>query len=140
MDIPFLLHRFLMELMDSDFAAEAVANIPAALSRHSFPGNVRELRNLAERYAAMQELHGGWENVFDTEPSEIPVAKLSTRPVPGASGVSGLLRNSRLSVREILSALEACGYHRGRAAAKLGVSRRGLQYRLAGMQAVLQQG
>ncbi len=134
MDIPFLLRRFLTDLIDSNAADEAVANIPAALLRHFFPGNVRELRNLAERYAAMQELNGGWERVFENEVSrfepEVPTSR--------ASGSSGVLRNSRLSVRDILSALEACGYHRGRAAAKLGVSRRGLQYRLAGMQALLQ--
>jgi DNA-binding NtrC family response regulator len=33
----------------------------------------------------------------------------------------------------VLAALEACGYHRARAAAKLGVTRRTLQYHLARM-------
>ena len=49
-----------------------------------------------------------------------------------------MIRNSRLSAGEILSALESCAYHRGHTAQKLGVTRRALQYRLAGMQAQLQ--
>ncbi len=134
MDIPFMLRHFLMDLIDSKAVAAAMMNLPEAVLRHSFPGNVRELRNLAERYAAMQEVNGGWEKVFESESSKPEPEVLH----PKAVNISGALRNSRLSLREILSALESCGYHRGRTAAKLGVSRRGLQYRLAGMQALLQ--
>ena len=134
MDIPFLLRHFLMDLINPETVAAAMMSLPEAVLRHPFPGNVRELRNLAERYAAMQEVNEGWEKVFEFEPSK-PEPEVS---YPKAVNVSGALRNSRLSLREILSALESCGYHRGRTAAKLGVSRRGLQYRLAGMQARLQ--
>ncbi len=121
MDIPFLLRKFLSDLTGPGPAAEAVERLPATLLRHSFPGNVRELRNLAERYAALRDV-GGWEKAFDGTPP------LAEKPFPE-------LRNSRVSEGDILSALEACGYHRARAAATLGVSRRAQQYRLAGMQA-----
>ena len=134
MDIPFLLRRFLIDLIGGDAAMEAAAELPPSILNHAFPGNVRELRNLAERYAALHEAGCGWEQVFDA-PALRPVMNVvheeSTRP-PIA------LRNSRLNTGDILLALEACGYHRGRTAAKLGVSRRALQYRLAGMQSSLQ--
>lgn len=121
-DIPFLLRRFLGDLLGPDLAAQAVATLPVSVLRHAFPGNVRELRNLAERYAALREIDGSWEALCDAVPSAPP---------------SNPVRNSRLSQGEILSALETCGYHRGNAAKKLGVTRRALQYRLAGMQAPL---
>jgi DNA-binding NtrC family response regulator len=124
MDIPFLLRRFLGELIEPGEVTHALAELPVEILRHSFPGNVRELRNLAERYAALREIGGDWDQVLGVDTELDPVSESS-------------LRNSRLSKGEILSALEACGQHRGRAAAKLGITRRALQYRLAGMQASL---
>ena len=135
-DIPFLLRRFLSDHLGSVVAEKAVAALPVSVLRHPFPGNVRELRNLAERYAALRGINGGWEEFFDANP--IPPSFL--RSDGGTREVLRfpvLLRNTRLSAGEILSALEACGYHRGQTAKKLGVTRRALQYRLAGMQALL---
>ena len=56
MDIPFLLRRFLGELIEPGEVTHALAELPVEILRHSFPGNVRELRNLAERYAALREI------------------------------------------------------------------------------------
>ena len=132
MDIPFLLGGFLTPLVGRGEAIKAVETLPSIVLRHRFPGNVRELRNLAERYAALRDVDGGWERVLDADvPSPSCPVGVPNRTVRD----SNRLRNSRLSTGDILSALEACGYHRSRAAAKLGVSRRALQYRLAGMQA-----
>jgi two-component system NtrC family response regulator len=132
MDIAFLLGRFLTPLVGSGEAIKAVETLPSIVLRHPFPGNVRELRNLAERYAALREVDGGWESALDAGvPSPSCPGSAPNRAVRDSTG----LRNSRLSAGDILSALEACGYHRSRTAAKLGVSRRALQYRLAGMQA-----
>jgi two-component system response regulator PilR (NtrC family) len=121
-DIPFLLRAFLSESLESQDAEAAVADLPAEILRHAFPGNVRELRNLAERYAALHGLGGGWNEAFEG------FASRSAKPRPTPE-----VRNSRLESGEILAALSSCGYHRGRAAEKLGVTRRALQYRLAGM-------
>ncbi len=125
MDIPFLLRRFLAERMEPSAADEAVRALPTAVLRHGFPGNVRELLNLAERYAAYRETGGGWAEAFaGTEAAGVS---------PAAARRPAEIPSTRLHEADILSALEACGYHRARAADKLGVTRRALQYRLARM-------
>ena len=132
MDIPFLLREFLTELAGPGLA-ETVADLPLAALQYHFPGNVRELRNLAERYVALREVGGGWtealagfvrgpEAVMEPEPEYVRAA-----------------RTSRLTSQDVLTALEACGYHRGKAAKKLGVTRRTLQYHLARMRGKAQE-
>ncbi len=43
------------------------------------------------------------------------------------------IKNSRVTHIQVLDALAECGNHRGRAAAKLGVTRRTVQYHVASM-------
>jgi DNA-binding NtrC family response regulator len=129
MDIPFLLRKFLAELLGPENTEEALRKLPGAVLRHAFPGNVRELRNLAERYSAWLEAGGDWESALREEDAVRPASDF---PAGGAP------RNSRLSEGDIRAALATCGHHRGRAAEKLGVTRRALQYRLAKMQTSLQ--
>lgn len=138
-DIPFLMRRFLEELGGADVVETAMTELPDPVLKHAFPGNVRELRNLAERYVALHSLGFGWAEVFT------PVVQASKEAPSGSSsgeerGVGGadrtrplVIRNSRLQDEEVLEALEACGYHRGHAAERLGVTRRTLQYRLEKM-------
>ncbi len=129
MDIPFLLRGFLAPLMGTDAAQEAIESLPATALSYHFPGNVRELRNLAERHAALREIGAGWDQAFHSCLSAMEIVRESEPDYIRAS------RTSRLTGGEVLAALEACGYHRGRAAAKLGVTRRTLQYHLARMKA-----
>jgi two-component system response regulator HydG len=126
MDIPFLLREFLVELAGPD-AAEAVEQLPLSALQYHYPGNVRELRNIAERYAALREIGGGWEDAFEG------CARASDRVMEPVPDYVRATRTSRLTSHDVLSTLEACGYHRGRTAAKLGVTRRTLQYHLARM-------
>jgi transcriptional regulator with PAS, ATPase and Fis domain len=125
-DIPFLLREFLTEL-DGPGAAEAVEDLPLVALQYHFPGNVRELRNIAERFVALREVGGGWEQAL--EGCEHPANRVM-EPEPEYVRAA---RTSRLTGPVVLAALEACGYHRARAAAKLGVTRRTLQYHLARM-------
>jgi len=143
-DIPLLMDHFLAAMLPpaeaESAAAELAAHAPDFLTL-PFPGNVRELRNLAERYCVLREMGGGWT---DAVTQMLPVGRESA-PIPGSFAVGvpepGLrenirekpprIRNSRLSDGEILHALGVCGHHRARAAEFLGVSRRALQYRLA---------
>ncbi len=124
-DILPLLRAFLLEFAGEERAREALSSLPPGILRHAFPGNVRELRNLAERYVALRAAGLGWDKAFSPD-AEAPVAGCSSRgngyPFP---------RNSRLRAEEVVSALEACGHHRGRAAKMLGVSRRAVQYHVA---------
>jgi two-component system, NtrC family, response regulator PilR len=144
MDIPPLLRHFLAGLLPAEAVDRACATFPAALLALPFPGNIRELRNLAERYCVLRDLGGGWADaaaaVMDPAPYSQP-AELHSTVAPGSlpDPVSERLpthrlRNSRLSDGEILGALDACGRHRGRASALLGITRRALQYRLAKME------
>jgi DNA-binding NtrC family response regulator len=130
MDIPHLLRGFLMELdpqIDAERARRAVEELPMAALRYPYPGNVRELRNVAERYAALRLIGGGWEQALE---GCLRGDEQVMEPVPEYMRAA---RTSRLTSPAVLAALESCGYHRGRAAAKLGVTRRTLQYHLAKM-------
>jgi DNA-binding NtrC family response regulator len=133
MDIPHLLRVFLTELIGPGGAAAALAQLPAAMLQYHYPGNVRELRNFAERYAALLEVGGTWDAVLESR------TQLSGDVREPAPEYSGAIRSSRLTRNDVLSALEACGYHRGRAAEKLGVTRRTLQYHLERMRKAAQE-
>jgi two-component system response regulator PilR (NtrC family) len=124
MDIPFLLEGFLREIVGPATAAGILANLPAIILTHAYPGNVRELRNLAERYLALREMGFGWERAI-AAPAAPPLIDRPTAAPPDRP-----LRNSRWRDEDVLEALKACDYHRGRAAEKLGITRRALQYRL----------
>ena len=127
MDIPFLLREFLIEMAGKPLAMEAMALVPASLLQYHFPGNVRELRNFAERYAALAEIGGTWDHILEGR------SQLAGSLKEAATEYSGAIRSSRLTRNDVLSALEACGFHRGKAAQKLGVTRRTLQYHLERM-------
>jgi len=127
MDIPFLLREFLTEMNGPLLAEAAMEDVPASLLQYHFPGNVRELRNFAERYAALAEVGGTWDQILDSRAQLAGTFKEATPDYPGG------IRSSRLTRNDVLAALEACGYHRGKAAEKLGVTRRTLQYHLERM-------
>ena len=127
-DLVPLLRAFLRSQLGPAGAEAALADLPEAVLGLPFAGNVRELRNLAERYAVVREMGGGWrEAAF---PGSLPDVASG---LPGAAGgeAGKRHRNSRASDAEILAALEGEGWHRRRAAARLGITRRALQYRLA---------
>jgi two-component system response regulator PilR (NtrC family) len=129
-DIPFLLRRFLGEMIAPELADAALAEVPPSLLQYPFPGNVRELRNFAERYAALRELGYGWSKILEGREG-----RLVLRSPREPARTEALRRNSHLTDEDILLALTLCGHHRGKAAEKLGVTRRALQYRLEKMRA-----
>ncbi len=148
-DIRVLMGHFLAALLPSGEAERAMESIPPGLTALPFPGNIRELRNLAERYCVLREMGGGWpEAVTQMLPGEpgkgpIPGGKdvkdVNAAALPGSAAdppdvpCTRPIRNSRVSDGEIMHALGVCGHHRGRASGLLGITRRALQYRLAKM-------
>jgi two-component system response regulator PilR (NtrC family) len=148
-DIPCLLRAFLGEMLGEAAAAAAVEGMPAEWLAHPFPGNVRELRNLAERYVAHARSGGGWAQIGAPRKSPAGATVAGAEPPsPGAARPPEVplrvaepppayraVRTSRHSESEVLAALESCGFHRGHAAEKLGISRRALQYHLSRMRA-----
>ncbi len=134
-DIPHLLRHFLGQFLSPAEARAAEVSFPQALLEKSYPGNVRELRNLVERYAVLRELGMGWlesAGVSETLPRQNPGDAYRREPEP-IGALSGRIRNSRVTNADILSALADCGHHRGKTSAALGITRRALQYRLARM-------
>ena len=137
-DILPLLRSFLAGEIGAREADDALADLPPAVLALPFPGNVRELRNLVERYSVLREMGGGWEEAAGVS-SGLP-GRPETCPTSDPDGISadeagpsGRVRNSRVTDGEILDALSACGWHRTRASGRLGITRRALQYRLAKM-------
>jgi DNA-binding NtrC family response regulator len=139
-DIRILLRHFLDELLPAAEAEAAYSDAPAAIWRLGLPGNVRELRNLAERYCVYRGMGAGWETVLPENltvdggaVSEMLPGPRSGSQDPAEVRESPVRRDSRRSDGEILHALDVCGRHRGKASDLLGITRRALQYRLAKM-------
>ncbi len=134
-DILPLVQHFLSSLLPGAEARVAAACFPRHLLTLSFPGNIRELKNLVERYSVMRTLGWSWQEAARTD----SVAE-KLPPKPETIGFSSHMHsypsripNSRVSEAEITHALATCGQHRSKAATLLGISRRALQYRLAKM-------
>ncbi len=135
-DLPGLMRHFLSLWLNEDAVTKALATLPGSLASYPFPGNVRELRNLAERYSVHTGLGQGWpEAMAGLEPDPVShVSEKGATKEPQRGQVPGLglaCPSSRLGDESILQALKQCGWHRARAAQILGISKRTLQYRLA---------
>ncbi len=93
-----------------------------ALLKHPWPGNVRELVNAVERAVVLSAPN---ELVFQFDDVEgIP------RSEPESMDVSVRGRRRNAEREAIVEALEACRWNKTRAAERLGISRRGLLYKI----------
>lgn len=103
-------------------------NAEAALLRHPFPGNVRELENVLERALALCD--GQTITVEDLcLENGSASGKTGLPPLPGDIPLPEYLES--LEKQVILDALQKTGHNRTAAAKLLGVSFRALRYRLA---------
>jgi DNA-binding NtrC family response regulator len=117
-DILPLAERFARVAAEGEpvrFAADAVA----ALRAYGWPGNARELQNVVSRAVALGS--GAVVHARDLEPMS-----------RASSETRGALRDHVGDVERatIVTALEACGGNQVRTAARLGVSRRALIYKM----------
>jgi two-component system response regulator FlrC len=95
----------------------------AALAAHRWPGNVRELQNSVERALILSA----------GEPITAAMLGLTAgaeATAGGAAAVDGAVTLKELEQRAIRAALEAEGGNRRRAAKRLGIALRTLQYKL----------
>jgi transcriptional regulator with PAS, ATPase and Fis domain len=136
------LSRFFIDRFASEQGRSSPELTPAALEfleKHSWPGNLRELRNVMGR--ALVLCQGGAIHpehlVFDAAPRASSVrpdpepTPLGATPIPSAL-VGGTLGEdiAALERQRILAALEQCAGNQTRAAKLLGISRRTLVTRL----------
>lgn len=133
-DIALLVARFLKE-----FGGSVTGIDPAALKAledYSWPGNVRQLRNVIEK---MTVLASGPKLTIDDLPVEIMSAAQVSPPAPAfvpslpmapeaPQAIGGTLAENER--QQILSALDACRGNKSRAAEVLGISRRTLHRKL----------
>ena len=118
-DIPLLVNHFVRQLNAEygkrveGLSAEALA----VLMRHTFPGNVRELRNIVERAVVLSR-----GTVIEPEclPPELLGAD-GANVVRGKTAAHGPLSESEAAT--ILHALRQQAGHRGKAAAALGIDK-----------------
>jgi transcriptional regulator with PAS, ATPase and Fis domain len=117
MDIPCLA-RALVKRIAQRCALEEPALFPAQLaelSRHDWPGNIRELENFLERWMVL----GAVRERLDPLLEEARARSRFRDPDP-----------QELARQEMQRILDRHGGHRARAAAELGITRRALNYRL----------
>ncbi|WP_231511905.1 sigma 54-interacting transcriptional regulator [Chondromyces apiculatus] len=98
----------------------------AALERHAWPGNIRELRNVVERAIMLS-------TGTTVQPEHLEIGDQGAPPASAGSRPEGL--QLRLDDREadrarILEALIACAFNQTRTAGRLGMSRRTLINRI----------
>ena len=128
-DVEALADHFLTELA-AEIGKKLAGFAPDAMARlksHSWPGNIRELRNVIERAVLMSD-------GARVEASEVGLVRLAG---PGAGWRPGLppegLSLAEIERSVVLEALERSGFVQKEAAAFLGVSRRKLNYMIQRM-------
>jgi len=98
------------------------------LQRHSWPGNIRELENLIERYVILGSEEAVTTELAQWDRTHMPSELFTSAPV-------NLKKVTRRAVQElerkiILSALEANRWNRKRTASELRISYRALLYKI----------
>jgi DNA-binding NtrC family response regulator len=110
---------------------ELSAGVMRALEAHSWPGNIRELRNVIERAVALCD---GAMIRFEDLPEgfrDLGLAMPASPPPPLSTSTSTLAESKEAVEREqIAAALQRNGNNRLRAAADLGISRMTLYKKL----------
>lgn len=138
-DIPLLVSHFLEEFMPGEADWWTIEDDAMALMQaYAWPGNVRELRNVVERLALLAR--GQTIRASDLAGS------VASGPVLEGVGVSGgdsgggrslpSLNLEELERIAIERALEATGWHQGRASEMLGISARTLHRKIRSLELV----
>ena len=125
-DIALLVSRFLREFAEKNGSKVSGIEPKAlkALEEYSWPGNVRQLRNVVEK---MVVLASGERLSLDDLPLEITESASPATP-PNAAPAGTTLAESEK--QQVLAALQAAKYNKTKAAEALGISRKTLHRRL----------
>lgn len=127
-DVPLLIKRCMDQLERSSRgkAPEFSDAAMAALRNYDWPGNVRQLRNICERLYVLHA--GGRVDADDSRRVLGSSAAESVRSEPHAARPEGFptllaVEKKASDCERILTALRANGFHKGKAAESLGISR-----------------
>jgi len=122
-DIAALARHFLsLKAVDKTFSSDAFT----ALESHSWPGNIRELRNLVAKLAMASEAH----QITGIEVADELCSEASSGKKGYGTGTVPLGNLDNMEEQMIIRALEQSGGHRAQAAERLGISRRTLSRKL----------
>jgi len=131
-DVELLVRHFLDDLAQKEGVRKGItAAAVEALSRYSWPGNVRDLRNVVQSAYILAD------EMIDVD--SLPEAVLQTRAVPQRADepAGGMLRVelgtslADIERRAILATLRFCAGNKNRAAEVLGISLKTLYNRLS---------
>lgn len=138
-DIALLVSRFIKEFAKKNDIKISGINSDAmkALENYSWPGNVRQLRNVIERMVVLAD--GDRLTIADI-PDEITKVEAiiptvtTVAPIANTSSAAPTEKNANsladAEKNAILNALEKSGYNKTKAAERLGISRRTLHRKL----------
>ena len=129
-DIPLIANHYIRRTLAEATSHESIGTEDeAALQHYDWPGNIRELRNICERYAAyrisfpesrvrplssfIDSTKGGWA---------------TPESISGKPDIKAHMQQSESVLIE--TTLRECGYNKGKVAAKLGISRQTLWRRM----------
>jgi PAS domain S-box-containing protein len=124
-DIPLLVEHFLRIYSHESELRQLPGKVMKALMNYEYPGNVRELQNVIQRYLAVKSIDFLYENnSIPTSPEIVAIKKVE------ADGMN--LQDSIDSLeKELISkALLKHGKNKSRAAEDLGISRKTLSRKL----------
>ncbi|MBI3737103.1 sigma-54-dependent Fis family transcriptional regulator, partial [Candidatus Sumerlaeota bacterium] len=129
-DIPALIDHFLAKLRPERGRAKRVSKAAfELLMTYPWPGNIRELENAIEHAIVMSERD-------EIDPEDLPLAiqnasSVSSHAESAGAGIStGGRTLEEIEKKMLYDALLSTGFNHTRAAAKLGITRRTLGYRI----------
>ena len=113
-DLPLLIEHLLLDHSHKEDLAPLSGEVLNAIQNYDWPGNVRELKNVLDRYYTLGTFYSSHSL------TKIPQPKPAESPVDLREALGRYEKNL------ILSALENSKWRRGRAAGRLGITRRTL--------------
>lgn len=137
--VPLCLHFVNYFCNKYDIRKKLSDHVLDELEKYDWPGNVREIRNFAERIVVMtpqatREINSISSGILlaghVTEKVREEVVSEQLRETEKPEGLGSIVRPAKLDREQILAALEKCQNHREKAAEYLGISRRQLQYKI----------